>query len=200
MVFFPPSKRFSVAAGIWGILFVLLSFPEWGHCVYLWLASRSVCMQLLRYVASCLPWITGELLEIPPKNHQALLMSLTSFFFSVFMLSFCQILPFIAVCPSALLHPHPCSLVPTGCEEGHVSVGKPSVCPIGNLMMASQEAHTGSGGTHSFLPPAGQVAAIAFWLWASQRSCLAGCIVCCCWVFDFLVTGGYLSAIREARD
>lgn len=67
-------------------------------------------------------------------------------------------------------------------------------------MMAHQEAPTGSGGAHSLLPVAGQVAAVALGLQASQRSCLAGCIVCCSRVIDSPVTGGYLSAIREARD
>ena len=62
---------------------VLLSFPEWGHYVCLWLAGiqRCVnCLQPLRCAAGCLPWITGEPLEIPLKKHQAFLMPLISFF------------------------------------------------------------------------------------------------------------------------
>ncbi|XP_009472991.1 PREDICTED: LOW QUALITY PROTEIN: 3'-5' exoribonuclease 1 [Nipponia nippon] len=50
--------------------------------------------------------------------------------------------------------------------RGRTCSGWKAICrPIVNLMMASQGAHTGWGGTHSFLPQAGQVAAIAFHLW-----------------------------------
>lgn len=61
-----------------------------------------------------------------------------------------------------------------------VPANKPSAHPTGNLRVPSQDAHTRWGGVQSFLPPAGQVAAIdcllssgqaeEVALWATQRA------------------------------
>ncbi|XP_032915901.1 3'-5' exoribonuclease 1 isoform X3 [Catharus ustulatus] len=48
--------------------------------------------------------------------------------------------------------------------RGRPCSGWKAIYPIRYLMMANQEAHTGSGVAHSFLPAAGQVAGVAFGL------------------------------------
>lgn len=147
---------------------VLLSFPEWDFiCLCLAGIQRCrTCLKLLRCAAGCFHWTAGEPLEIPPKKHKALLMPLTSFFLTLTLL-FPNPLLFCSLSFSPLKSTFP--VFGAYWLRGRPCSGWKAICPVRNLMMACQEAHTGSGGAHSFLSAAAKAAAVVFGLQAKDR-------------------------------